>query len=183
MPKKSKISQADINTFLEAVKGVKPLLHDKTRIISTPTSRKKASPKSYQKEALGLKELENVLNVSGDESVSYKQPGVANKTLRKLRKGQYNIEACLDLHGLTIDEAKDAVDRFLQECLHECIHVALIIHGKGLHSQMPILKNKLNHWLRSTNVVLAFCSATSAHGRGGACYVLLRRVRKEGSFG
>ena len=96
-----------------------------------------------------------------------------------MRKGQYNVEAILDLHGMTVAKANAEVDRFLQQCLHQGIRIVLIIHGKGHHSQEPILKNKLNHWLRSIDGVLAFCSAAKEHGSRGASYVLLKRKTGE----
>jgi DNA-nicking Smr family endonuclease len=52
-----------------------------------------------------------------------------------------------------------------------------IIHGKGNGSRHrgPVLKQKINHWLRQRDEVLAFCSARPMDGGTGAIYVLLRR--------
>lgn len=182
MSKKSKASQADINTFRKAVKGVKPLVHNKTRLAPSTNIKKPLKPPKYKEEVFDLKESSDLPLVRGDEYIAYKHESISNKILRKLNKGQYNVDAVLDLHGMTTDKAKKAVDSFLQECLHEKIRVALIIHGKGLHKQMPILKNKLNQWLRNIDIVLAFCSAASGHGSRGAIYVLLKRAREENSF-
>jgi DNA-nicking Smr family endonuclease len=54
-----------------------------------------------------------------------------------------------------------------------------IIHGKGhgSHQRKPVLKGKVDHWLRQRRDVLAFCSARQADGGTGAVYVLLRRPR------
>src|SRR5205085_11200856 len=128
-----------------------------------------------EKSSLHLNESLDLDPVQGEEFISYKHSSISNKTLSNLRKGQYTIEATLDLHGLFVEKAKDAVDDFLQQCLHDKVRVVLIIHGKGHHSGMPILKNKLNHWLRELPSVLAFCSAARGHGSRGAIYVLLKR--------
>lgn len=184
MPKKFKTTQVDLEAFYEAVKDVKPLRHNKI----SPTSKKPPPRKRHHEDHAPKRIVSKKTpaptppEVHGEEFISYKQIGVANKTLRNLRKGQYNVEAILDLHGMTIDEANDAVDGFLCECLLKRIQIGLVIHGKGLHSQMPILKNKLNHWLREAQVVLAFCSATPRHGGRGATYILLKRVKEENSF-
>ena len=182
MPKKHKMSQEDMDAFLKAMKDVKPLLQKKIQLPSF--SRKKPIKKtSFKKENIDFIDIEKIsppLAVSGEEYIAYKQDSISNKILRKLRKGQYNAEAVLDLHGLSIEQAKSAVTDFLADCLHEGIRVVLIIHGKGHASKMPILKNKLNDWLRTMSVILAFCSASPANG--GAIYALLKRSTKEDIF-
>jgi DNA-nicking Smr family endonuclease len=184
MPKKSKISQEDLNAFYEAVKGIKPLVQKKIRISPIPPHRKPQQPirrTPSENESLLFKETDDLPDVRGEEFIAYKQESVPSKTLRKLRKGQYNVDAMLDLHGMSVEEAKIAVESFLQQCLREAMRVVLIIHGKGRghQSQVPVLKNKLNHWLRGINVVLAFCSAAPSHGSRGAIYVLLKCTPEE----
>jgi DNA-nicking Smr family endonuclease len=51
------------------------------------------------------------------------------------------------------------------------------VHGKGNGSwqKQPVLKNKLNQWLRQRDEVLAFCSARPCDGGTGAIYVLLKK--------
>jgi len=180
MPKKTKISQEDIDVFQQAVAGVKPLsVKKKVRLKPSVPVRKPARLRQFDEEAIHFSEALDLDEVSAEEFISYRQAGISNKTLRKLSKGQYNVDAILDLHGKSIEEAITAVSGFLQKCLREGIRVVLIIHGKGRHSQVPILKNKLNHWLREINAVLAFCSAAPSHGCRGAIYVLLRRDTEE----
>lgn len=178
MPKKrSEINKEDLDIFQQAMKEVKPLYADKIRLSASkpkktlPTQRNR----ERERESLNLDEPLMIDPVHGEEFISFKQSDISNKIFRNLRKGQYNIEATLDLHGMIIAVAKTAVNEFLQQCLHERIRVVLIIHGKGHHSHMPVLKNKLNHWLRVLPFVSAFCSAAPLHGSRGAIYVLLRK--------
>jgi DNA-nicking Smr family endonuclease len=51
-----------------------------------------------------------------------------------------------------------------------------IIHGKGYGSyqKQPVLKAKLNSWLRQHEHVQAFCSARASDGGTGAVYVLIK---------
>lgn len=179
MPKKPKVTQTDIDLFKDAVKGVKPLPPSNKVRLKPATKKVVQRPIKENEEALSLSDEGNIHDVSGDEFISYKDTSISNKTLRKLRKGQYNIEARLDLHGLSVEEARETVDAFLRQCLTDNLRIVLIIHGKGRHDRMPILKNKLNHWLRNTPLVLAFCSAAAPHGSRGALYVLLKRLTGE----
>lgn len=179
MAKKTKISSEDLATFEDAIKGTKPLAKKPRITPIAPDIKPTYRPPIYDTDSITLDESSDVDDVAGEEFVSFKQDSIPNKTLRKLRKGQYNVDAILDLHGMSVDEAKDSVEIFLQQCVNKGIRVALIIHGKGSHSGTPTLKNKLNHWLRKVNVVLAFCSAAPTHGSRGAIYVLFKRDREE----
>ncbi len=181
MAKKTKITGEDLATFQKAVAGTKPLRRDeKVRLAPRrPRPRRPAPLSSESENKFYFSDFDKLEPVQGDEFIEYKQTSISNKILRKLRKGQYNVDAILDLHGMTVEEARIAVDGCLQECLHEKTRLLLIIHGKGHHSQMPILKNKLNHWLREIHLVLAFCSAAPSHGGRGAMYVLLKCTAEE----
>lgn len=181
MPKPPKLSQADIDAFREAVKGVKPLANTTPLVRPAPARRRLVIRGDYPVDDLErmLDESAELPLVMGEEPISFYRPGIQNKTLRKLTKGQYNIGAILDLHGMTVEKAQHAVSSFLQRCIREEIRLALIIHGKGQHGQPPMLKNKLNYWLRNIDSVLAFCSATPYHGNRGALYVLLKQSKEE----
>jgi DNA-nicking Smr family endonuclease len=90
------------------------------------------------------------------------------------------VQGRLDLHGLTRDAARGAVERFLRESRLGGKRCVVVVHGRGLHSedQLPVLKEALRDWLASHRFgrqVLAFCSAQPGDGGAGALYVLLRR--------
>jgi len=113
---------------------------------------------------------------TGDE-LHYKRPGVQNRVLKKLRRGEYRIEAELDLHGLIADEAKKVTARFLANARTRRKRCVRIIHGKGLGSKggTPVIKQKINFWLSHRDDILAFCSALPRDGGTGAVYVLLKQ--------
>jgi DNA-nicking Smr family endonuclease len=87
------------------------------------------------------------------------------------------VESELDLHGLIVTEARLEMIRFLRDCQLMGGGCVRIIHGKGHGSlqKQPILKNKVNKWLRQYDAVLAFCSARNSDGGTGAVYVLVQR--------
>lgn len=113
---------------------------------------------------------------AGDELV-FARPGIPRATLRKLRRGTFAVQDEIDLHGLTQAQAQQALRDFLLEVRRRRVRCVRIVHGKGLGSGQrgPVLKNRVNAWLRQLDEVLAFCSAPARDGGTGAIYVLLRQ--------
>lgn len=114
-----------------------------------------------------------------EDSLSFMVPGLQHSVLKKLRKGQFGLDAELDLHGLNSIEAKRQLLHFLNGSIEDgcrCVH---IVHGKGYRSEgnYPVLKNNLNLWLRQHQHVQAFCSAPPKDGGTGAVFVLLQLTR------
>ncbi|MGF1643927.1 MAG: Smr/MutS family protein [Thiotrichales bacterium] len=103
-------------------------------------------------------------------------PGISKQIMRRLRRGEYRREGTLDLHGLTVEQARQSLAAFMTEAKARDWRCVRIIHGKGLRStnQGPILKSRLNAWLQQRKEVLAFCSAPPRDGGTGAVYALLR---------
>ncbi len=111
-----------------------------------------------------------------DESLSYRRAGLGLDVTRKLRRGQWTVAAQLDLHGLRVDEAREAVAEFLRECVLRERRCVRIIHGKGLGSvnRTPVLKEKVRRWLSQKQEVLAFVEARPNDGGEGVVLALLR---------
>ncbi len=114
--------------------------------------------------------------VSTGEELFFSRPGVPTAAIRKLRRGGWVIKGELDLHGHTGDEARVALAAFLNRCMIEDRRCVRIIHGKGHGSKnrLPVLKNKVRHWLMQREDVLAFCQARTVDGGAGAVIVLLK---------
>lgn len=105
-----------------------------------------------------------------------KKPGVQEGVFRKLRLGKYPPQAKLDLHRVTLREARGMVYDFLNEAHRQGLRTVLITHGKGLHSPVPArLKSYVFHWLAEYDLVLAWHSARPQHGGAGATYVMVRK--------
>ena len=102
--------------------------------------------------------------------------GLGTDILGKLRRGHWVVQAELDLHGMTTDEAHDALADFLLEARTHGLRCVRVIHGKGLTSpnREPVLKGKVRRWLAHWDDVLAYCEAPRHAGGGGAVVVLLR---------
>jgi len=119
--------------------------------------------------------------VETGEFLEFVRPGVQLRVFHDLRRGYIEPTLELDLHGLTVDYAQETLQAFMLECQRRHVRCARIIHGKGYRSEQrqPVLKQKVNYWLRLREEVLAFCSATRRDGGTGAVYVLLRNPRKQ----
>ena len=170
----------DPDLFRKAVGKIRPVKQD--RIHPKPKRRKPVPEQTLRDQRAVMDSLlsddyEPADIETGDELL-YARPGLQHVVIRKLRRGQYAIEAELDLHGATVVQAREAVNDFLRNAQEKHQRVVRIIHGKGKSSEdkLPVLKGKVNSWLRQKNAVLAFCSARPNDGGTGAVYVLLKRV-------
>jgi DNA-nicking Smr family endonuclease len=111
-----------------------------------------------------------------DEALSYARSGIGPDVLKKLRGGHWVTQDQLDLHGLRVDQAREALAQFLRDATKRGIRCVRVIHGKGLGSvnKQPVLKQKVRNWLVQKEEVLAFCQARAADGGSGALMVLLK---------
>ena len=107
--------------------------------------------------------------------------GLDRRSAQRLKRGQMAIEARLDLHGLSQDEAHRALHRFIARMHDEGRRAVLIITGKGARDGVGgVLRQGVPRWLAEPACrasILAVEEAQSRHGGGGALYVLLRRRR------
>ncbi len=167
--------------FRSAMSGVRPLKHDRISPF-----RAKPAPRPLQT----LREHRQVLDdmfsdaidpaeIETGEELFFARAGLQHGLLRRLRRGHLPVERELDLHGKTSHEARELLTEFLRDCSRSGVRVVRIVHGKGLGSRnkIPVLKGKINYWLRQRDQVLAFCSARPVDGGTGAVYVLLKRAR------
>jgi DNA-nicking Smr family endonuclease len=168
----------DRSLFRKAVQGARPLKQDRHH---PKQPRRKPVPlqrhRDDQEVMASLLSDDYSPDIETGEELLFVRTGIQQRVLRKFRRGQYTIEAELDLHGRTATEARELVSQFLQRACAGNKRCVRIIHGKGLSSigKLPILKVKVNSWLRQKDEVLAFCSARPQDGGGGAVYVLLKR--------
>jgi DNA-nicking Smr family endonuclease len=172
-------SEDDDELFRAAVRGVKRL-RSSTRTIATPKPPprarfRRADEQAVLQESLMVPEDAAVLG-TGDE-VGFRLPHIPEAALLKLRRGQYAVDAEIDLHGLNASQAKNALREFIADSIARHMHCVRVIHGKGRRSGPggPVLKNIVNHWLQRSNHVLAFGSARAVDGGSGALYVLLNQ--------
>jgi DNA-nicking Smr family endonuclease len=102
--------------------------------------------------------------------------GLSSDIAGKLRRGHWSVQAELDLHGFTVDQAHDALSDFVVESRTLRLRCVRVIHGKGLTSphKEPVLKGKVRSWLAHWDEVLAYTEAPRHAGGSGAVLILLK---------
>ena len=169
-----------------AVEGAEPLADRSTRI--KPDPEPIALPaEPLDPELAAYDELRAIVNgaapfdiADSDEFIEGAARGLDRHVLRRLRRGEFAVQAHVDLHGLTRDEARTELEAFLQRSRLAGKRCVLVVHGRGLHSkdQVPVLKDALKRWMataRFADHVLAFATARPHDGGLGAVYVLLKK--------
>jgi len=177
----------DLSLFKNAVADVTPLPREKSRVARTVFEAKPLDPNPFETENLEvLAELEDLVSgraqfdiVDTDEYIEGYVKGIHPIILEKLRRGFFSVQAYLDLHGLTVREAEEAVNEFIEEAVTLNYRCVLLVHGRGMNSRnhIPVLKKRLQSILLKGPVrkkILAFTSARPHDGGAGASYVLLR---------
>ncbi|WFP48609.1 Smr/MutS family protein [Methylomonas sp. EFPC3] len=181
---KKTTSPDDSALFRNTVGKVKTI--DTNTVSLQPAGKPRPFPKTKPLEQIDplQKDISEKLDMLFQEDrIAFLAPGLQKNVLKKLRKGQYGLDAEIDLHGLTSRNAKQQLLNFLHDCVENGIRCVHVIHGKGYNSpdSQPVLKNDINLWLRQHQDVLAFCSAPPKAGGSGAVFVLLRFSAKFGA--
>ena len=108
---------------------------------------------------------------------------IGRRERSQLSRGKKEIDARLDLHGMTQTRAHRALFDFLQRARSDGLTFVLVITGKGkmgAESERGVLRRQVPQWLSLTefrSLVVGFEEAHSGHGGEGALYVRIRRSR------
>lgn len=177
----------DAALFLAAV-GDTPRMEDHRGQVSPPLPPPDASAiPIVDEDAEALAELASLVDgtahfdiTDSDEFIEGCRSDLDRRILSKLKRGDFAFRRHIDLHGMTKDIARDAVERFIVEARRDNQRCVLIVHGRGLNSKdnIPVLKSALKNWLERGRIgrgVLAFCTARNHDGGAGAVYVLLKK--------
>lgn len=169
-------------SFTDAMQGVTPHTHDRADL--KPVRHKDINLDA--KRAAALIEEEKVIDnlsseavdlVESNEELIFASPGIQLRVLKRLKQGHIPWEEGLDLHGYTIDDARDQLSRFIRTAQNRNMRAVIVVHGKAYSQsgKQPLLKSYVNEWLRRMPGVLAFTSAQDRDGGTGALYVLIKR--------
>lgn len=170
--------------FLEAMSGVKPIPRE-DRIEHNTTIKSPTGPYN-DSEAETMLRLDNLIKfgkgfivADTPEYIEGTGYNINPEFAKRLHRGDFSIQAHIDLHGLRVEDARDDFEKFFKDSITTGKRAVLIIHGRGLSSpNKPVLKTKVVEWLTCgpwRKWVIAFSSARPCDGGAGATYVLLRR--------
>ena len=115
-------------------------------------------------------------------------PGLEKRTKTRMRRGQMDIEATLDLHGMTQAEAHRALGDFLHGSQSAGKRTVRVVTGKGGGKDLGsrggsgrgVLRDAVPRWLNegpNRRMIRGFSHAAPKDGGQGALYVLLKRLR------
>ncbi len=174
--------------FMAEMGDVKPLsrqqkahLDKKAELTPGHLMRREAATKEGKLETNPLSDTEHIELLGPNDLLEFKRDGIQHGVYKNLRLGKYMIEARLDLHHYSVENARREVFRFVRDCMQYGLRTVLIAHGKGERNpeKVALLKSYLNKWLPDLPDVMAFHSAQKQHGGTGAVYVLLRKNEEE----
>ncbi len=193
---KSGLKNEDLALWQHVTRDAKPLTKREPPPARPPTSQAPEAPPAKAEPKTG-KETRPRPRPRSVASVRRAEPelehgraaGVDRRRSERLRRGQLPVEARLDLHGYTQDQAHSALGHFLGESQARGLRCVLVITGKGTTTGAAtgaatgaggVLRAQVPRWLNepaNRARVLAFDYAQPKHGGLGALYVLLRRKK------
>jgi DNA-nicking Smr family endonuclease len=181
----------DATMFRRAVDGVRRLGDQRpVRVVPRP----EVTLEVVSEDAEVLAQLSDLVSGAGtfelNETEEYTEGtrlGLDPRLVTRLRRGEFAVQAHIDLHGMIQADAKLALEGFVVDSVRKGLRTVLVVHGRGLRSPggMPVLKHAAAQWLSHGHMggyVLAFATARPADGGAGAMYVLLRRDRRRAKF-
>ena len=117
-------------------------------------------------------EAEPIDFIESDDGLMFRRPDVSPDIPKKLHRGEWTVQGQVDLHGLFVDEARDAVARLLRSAEIRGERCLRIVHGKG------VLRELVRRWLQQYPEVMAFVQASPRDGGSGAVILLLEQKRR-----
>ena len=173
------MNNEDESWWKETIKDITPLKKI-SRDTFIPQKELKITPKItantvYSGDKLGNLQFGNTDNIDAN-------------TAKKFRKGEFRVEAELDLHGCTENKAFDKVINFVKNSYLKQYRCVAIITGKGLHvteesdifSTRGVLKDRVPQWLNLPEIrplILSINHPAPKDGGSGVIQILLRRHR------
>ncbi|MEM9045980.1 MAG: Smr/MutS family protein [Pseudomonadota bacterium] len=124
------------------------------------------------------------------KQVGRPEPGLDRRTAERLRRGERDPQARLDLHGMTAERAHGALNGFVARSIGQGLRCVLVITGKGgrhrsedapfMRSDQGVLRQAVPRWLRSgpyASRIVGIFEAHTRHGGAGAVYIYLKKRR------
>ena len=169
----------DIDLWFEEISGVKVFDQpDEKPFAPLVINEVKAS---LQCEGLYNQNSFNQIDLGNTDNID-------KNTASRFVKGNYKIEAKIDLHGYTEKGAFQAVADFIKNCNIQNKRCVLIITGKGIkkdddpwYEAKGVINQALLNWINHPDIrpfILSIAQAKQSDGGSGAFYVLLKRQRK-----
>lgn len=180
-PRRRGLTEEDRELWELVAKQVKPLRkHRVTKVHGAPRAEPlPAAP--VAKPALSPRPLAQAPAPRSSKPAIPPLAPLGKRERTKLSRGRSEIEARLDLHGMTQLRAHRALAGFLHRAHHDGLTFVLVITGKGRSGgESGVLRRQVPEWLSLPEFrafVVGFEEAAIGHGGEGALYVRIRRAR------
>lgn len=180
----------ELDAFRREMSGVKPLPSNDvadTRTAFSPSlaqQQRRQAAEQQLADDINYLSMEFVDLVAPEQILDFRRDGVQHGVHKRMRLGQYDIEATLDLHHHSLRQARQALFEFIQLCHRRGVRSALVVHGMGKFSKPhpALLKSYVNKWLQQLEPVMAFHSSQRQHGGAGSVYVLLKKNAEQKQY-
>jgi DNA-nicking Smr family endonuclease len=178
--KTAHLAKTDEELFIEAMAEVREIREFREIPYKSP---RKIKPRPAPPDN-GLEILKQIVKGEGKirlsdtgEYIEGTSPRVRRDITRKLHQGDFAVQDSIDLHGMTLGEAEEALTLFFRDAVKRRLFCINVIHGRGLRSPNgPVLKEAFRKLLHGSfsRWVLAYATAKDCDGGLGATYVILK---------
>jgi len=113
------------------------------------------------------------------EYMAWTSPCTRPDITKRLHQGHFAVQDSIDLHGMTLTEAEEALASFFRDAVKKRLFCIKVIHGRGLRSPRgPVLKEAFRRLLHGPfrKWVIAYATAQDCDGGLGATYVVLKQA-------
>jgi DNA-nicking Smr family endonuclease len=172
--------RSDEEIFFDAMADVREIKEFREIRPKQPSKTKPLPPSKHD----SLEDLRRVVNgeikirlSDTGEYIEWIRPDIRKDIVQKLHQGDFSVQDYIDLHGMTLGEAKEALSLFFKEAIKKHLFCIKVIHGRGLRSPgEPVLKEALKKLLQGQfkKCILAYSTAKDCDGGLGATYIMLR---------
>jgi DNA-nicking Smr family endonuclease len=177
------LSEEERALWESVAKQVKPL-RKKSRAAKSHAAETSAETPAAARAAPAPKPRVPAQTISPPKPATPPLAPLGRRERAKLSRGRMEIDARLDLHGMTQVRAHRALFGFLQRAHHDGLTFVLVITGKGkvgaVETERGVLRRQVPQWLslpEFRSLVVGFEEAHIGHGGEGALYVRIRRSR------
>ncbi|MFQ1019714.1 endonuclease SmrB [Gilliamella sp. CG13] len=174
MTEKFKLTQEEINLFKSSIGNTQKLAQD--TVVHKPLKRSQKAiaieKRQHEKNHAEFYFSDDYQPLLQDDPIRYSHDNADPYEIKKLRRGFYEPEFFLDLHGLTQQEAKKEIASLITACLSENAHCACIMYGHGKN----ILKKQTPMWLAQHPNIICFHQAPKEFGGSAALLILFDTI-------
>lgn len=180
-PRRRALTEEDRELWELVAKQVKPLRKHRATKVHTAPRAEPSSAAPVAKPALSPRPLAQAPALRPSKPAIPPLAPLGKRERTKLSRGRSEIEARLDLHGMTQMRAHRALTGFLHRAHRDGLTFVLVITGKGRSGgESGVLRRQVPEWLSLPEFrafVVGFEEASIGHGGEGALYVRIRRAR------